>query len=144
MLVAHSKFADAVIVLRQLRHRRSLTVGAAGALVLSAAICWSWSESLSDTIQVVIGSFAGLAFVVLVCAAMEWRKYAKVVSQERADGHVRRVSSETRSRLGDLGRLNGFVPSTDEFFELQRVADHAQSAWLGERRDELEAMRRRS
>lgn len=143
MLVAHSKFADAVIALRQLRFRRNLTVGVAVVFASSAALCWWGYSFLPDTVQMVLGGVAGFAFVVLVLAGLEWRKHSRIVSSERADGHIRRVGSMTRRRLEKASRTSGFVPSADDFFELQRTADHAQLDWISERRAGLDAMRER-
>lgn len=143
MLVAHSKFADAIKVLRQLRHRRKLTL-CAGALLLVLIVVGGVWPDLSDTGQTVLGSITALALIVFVPAVYEWRKYSKIVSQERENGHIRRADSVTRSRLRKFGRSCGFVPSVDDFFEFQRVADHAQSSWMNERQSELDAMRKRS
>lgn len=143
MLVAHSKFPDAVKVLRQVRHRRRLTLGVSALLLALAVVVGTWSD-LSSSAQTVLGSVAGLALVVFVPAAYEWRRYSKAVSCEREDGHIRWVGSVARSRLRKFGRSCGFVPGVDDFYEFQRVADHAQSSWMSERQSTLDAMRKRS
>ena len=133
-----------VIALRQLRFRRNLTVGAAVLFVAPATLCWWGYPFLSDTVQAVLGGVAGFALVALVLAGLEWRKYFRIVSDERADGHIRRVGSMTRRRLEKASRSSGFVPCADDFFELQQTADHAQLDWISERRAGLDAMRKRS